>query len=116
MIQLIIGDDTHAIEEFVASQKPNSEWADLNTHEYSTDQLTDAIADAASPGFGCSRLIIIRRKVATSDKPQWQKLVEQALGGNTVLVLSDGTTPAWFKSERKSYQIRVDYPFYRRDN
>jgi DNA polymerase III delta subunit len=104
-IILITGDDTHGIEEYVRSHKTQlpSEWSQLNTHEYDNDQLSNAIADAGSPGFGCNRLLIIRGKV--TDKAQWVKLFEQALPDNTVLVVPDGSTPAWFpKCEKKSFR------------
>jgi hypothetical protein len=68
-IQLITGDNAHAVEQHIAEVKSQltSEWSALNTHEYDTDQLSNAIADAASPGFGCDRLLIIRGKI--TDKP-----------------------------------------------
>jgi DNA polymerase III delta subunit len=105
VVQLITGDDAHAVEQHIAEVKSQlpSEWSALITHEYDTDQLSEAIADAASPGFGCDRLLIIRGKV--TDKPQWLKLFEQALPDNTVLVVPDGSTPAWFpKCEKKSFR------------
>jgi DNA polymerase III delta subunit len=104
-INLITGDDTHGIEEYVRSHKNQlpSEWSQLNTHEYDTEQLADAIADAGSPGFGCDRLLIIRGKI--SDKAQWVKLFEQALPDNTVLLIAEGSVPAWFpKCEKKSFR------------
>lgn len=104
-IQLITGDDVHAVEEYVTQIKNQlpAEWSALNTHEYDTDQVTEAIADASSPGFGCNRLLILRGKI--SDKPQWVKLVEQALPDNTLLVVPDGSTPSWFpKCEKKSFR------------
>jgi DNA polymerase III delta subunit len=104
-IKLITGDDAHAIEQFIADQKSQLplEWSGMNIHEYITDQLNEAIADAAAQGFGCSRVLILQGKI--SDKAQWLKLFEQALPDNTVLVIPDGSVPAWFpKCEKKSFR------------
>lgn len=105
MIQLITGDDAHAIEQHIAQAKTQlpADWSALNTHEYNTEQLADAIADAGSPGFGCDRLLILRGKI--SDKPQWLKMSEAILPDNTLLVIPDGSVPTWFpKCEKKSFR------------
>jgi hypothetical protein len=104
-IQLITGDDTHAIEQYIAEVKRQvpAEWSGMNIYEYITDQLNDAIADAAAQGMACSRVLILRGKI--SDKAQWVKLFEQGLPDNTVLVIPDGSVPAWFpKCEKKSFR------------